>query len=142
MIKTKKLLIAFLICWLVIMIEWFFYGTAYGGIFTIFIFPFFAAYYTAIAVGIAFIIGFLLRIKFIKTLWLRMGNWSIILSFLGIGTMLSASSLGLRSIDPESGYKLMPILIWKVCLVCIAFPIVNLPEKTADQDKDSVHQSI
>jgi hypothetical protein len=44
--------------------------------------------------------------------------------------MIFASKLGIRTVDPESSYKLMPFWIWSVCLFSVVFPIVNLPLKS------------
>ena len=90
--------------------------------------------YTGLAVGVSLLAGLLLLIPGIRDLWRGVGYWSLLLSAVALAVMVSASKLGLRTVDPVSNYRMMPFGVWSVCLVGIVFPIVNLPVRPKRND--------
>ena len=103
--------------------------TAYGGPFTILLSHAMKLAFTAFAVGVALLVGFVLLIQGVRDLWRRFGLWSLLLSAVAVCVMVFASELGLRTVDPVSNYRMMSFGIWSICLFGIVFPIVNLPKR-------------
>jgi len=126
--RLVQALIGFAVGWLVCMVEYAFCGTAYGGPFTILMLPVMAFVLSGLAVGAALLVGLVLLIPGVRDLWSRTGYWSILLCVAAVGVMIAASKLGLRTVDPVSGYKMMPLWIWSICFFSVVFPIVNLPK--------------
>jgi hypothetical protein len=111
------------------MVEMAFCATAYGGPFTVLMLPVMAFVLSGLAVGAAVLVGLVLLIPGIRDLWRRVGYWSILLSVASIVVLISASKLGLRKVDPVSGYNIMPPWVWSICFFAVVFPIVNFPKR-------------
>jgi len=127
--RLVQALIGLVIGWLVCMVEYAFCATAYGGPFTILMLPIMAFVLSILAVGAALVVGLVLLIPSVRDLWSRTGYWSILLCVVAVLVLISASKLGLRKVDPISGYKLMSPWVWSLCFFSFVFPIVNLPKR-------------
>ena len=129
--RYVKTLIGFAVGWLAYVVEDLFYTTAYGGPFAVFtgllLLPFVAAIFSGIFVMAARLIGLLLTLPKVRDVWRITGYWGILIAVAALGVMIFASKLGLRSIDPVSGYQKMSPWSWSICFFFIVFPIVNLP---------------
>jgi len=119
--------VAYGVVLLVCFVESMYCETAWGGPFTILISITLKFVFAGLAVAVALVAGLLLLIPGVRDLWRRAGYCSLLLSVVAIEVMIFASNLGLRTVDPVSNYRMMPFGIWALCLVAIAFPIVNLP---------------
>jgi hypothetical protein len=139
------ILIGFTVGWLVYVVEYLLCATAYGGPFTVFtsllMLPLIAGILSGMFVAVAWLVGLLLTLPKVRDVWRFTGYWSILLTVAATGVMVFAAKLGLRTVDPITGYKIMSRLSWCVCFFSIVFPIVNLPVKEAQQrtSPESVH---
>lgn len=128
-IRSFQAAVAQAVIWLVCFVEFAICDTAWGGLFTIVLSFILKFALGSLAVVIAWAMGFLLRLPRVRSLWLTFGHRSLLLSAVALAIMVFASPLGLRTVDPVSGYRMMPFWAWFLCLVGIAFPIVNLPKR-------------
>src|SRR5882757_3666370 len=110
--RSIQAVVAFVVCWVVCFVESMLCETAYGGPFTILVSFILKFAYAGLAVGIALVVGFLLLIPGIRNLWRGVGGWSLLLSAAAITVIIFASKLGLRKVEPVSGYRMMPFGIW------------------------------
>jgi len=117
--------VAYAVVWLVCFVESMICETAWGGPFTILVSFILKFVFAGVAVGVAFVVGFLLLIPGVRDLWRRVGYWALLMSAVALAVIVFASKLGLRTVDPVSNYRMMPFAIWSACLVGIAFPIVT-----------------
>lgn len=117
------------VIWLVCFVEFAICDTAWGGLFTVVLSFVLKSVLGILVVVIAWAMGFLLRLPQVRSWWLAIGHRSLLLSAVALAIMVFASLLGLRTVDPVSGYRMMPFWAWFLCLVGIAFPIVNLPKR-------------
>jgi hypothetical protein len=122
-------LVAFVVVWLVCFVESMICETAFGGPFTILVSFVLKFVFAGLAVGIAMLVGLVFFIPVVREAWRRVGYCSLLMSAFALGVIIFASKLGLRTVDPVSNYRTMPFGIWSICLLGIAFPIVNLPTK-------------
>lgn len=128
-IRLFQAAVALVIIWLVCLVESAIFETAWGGPFTIVLSFILKFALGSLAVVIAWAMGFLLRLPRVRSWWLAIGHRSLLLSAFALTVMIFASLISLRPVDPVSGYRMMPFWAWFLCLVGMAFPIVNLPKR-------------
>lgn len=138
--RIIQLIIGFFFAWLICLTELMIYGSAYGGIFTIVAGWVMEAILSALAVGLAFLLGFILLIPCIRKVWRKARYWNLLLSVAGVACIAFASKLGLRTVNPVSSYEMMPFRIWSVCILCVVFPVVNFPLKPEKSLAESTPQ--
>lgn len=117
------------VVWLICFAESMICDTAWGGPLTILMDFILKSALGILAVAIAWAMSLLLFFPRVRSLWQRIGHRILLLSTVALAVMVFASKLGLRTEDPVSGYRMMPFGAWFLCLVGIAFPIVNLPDR-------------
>ena len=121
--------IAFGVGWLISFLEYLFTATAWGGPFTILMIPVSAAFISALSIGAAALAGLLLRLPRISEVWRLAGYKVLFLALIPVAVLAFSSPLGLRTIEPISGYSLMSPWVSIPCYVLLVFPFVNLPTK-------------
>ncbi len=82
--------------------------TSYDGFPSIFILPLMATVVSGAFVLIAFLVGLILLIEPLKSIWTRTRLWAAATSSIGLLTLVLGYSLGLRDIgvDPETGSQI------------------------------------
>jgi hypothetical protein len=124
-----NVLIGFGVGWIVSLVEYAFCSTAFGGTFTLLMIPVVAAALSILYVAAAWLVGLLLRLPKVRDVW-ALAGWKVVLFAIApLCVLIFSSSLGLRSIEPESGYSMMSWRIGFPCYFLIVFPFVNLPVK-------------
>jgi hypothetical protein len=134
-------LIGFGVGWLASFVEYLFTATAWGGPFTILMIPFAAAFISASSVVVAVLVGLLLRLPRIRDVWRLTGYKVLFLSVIPVTVLVFSSPLGLRTIDPVSGYSLMSAWVSVPCYVLLVFPFVNLPTMQKQISTAPPHQT-
>jgi hypothetical protein len=133
--------IGFGVGWAVAFVEYLFTATAWGGPFTILMIPFAAAFISAVGVIAAALAGLLLRLPRIREVWRLAGYKVLFLALIPVAILAFSSLLGLRTIDPVSGYSVMSPWVSVPCYVLLVFPFVNLPTKQKQISTAPPHQT-
>jgi hypothetical protein len=127
--NLRRITIAFALGFIVCFIEGTLFETAYGGMFTILFGWTMDLMCYAIAVGLSLLLGLTFKTPKAGAFWRDLGIRTLFISVVGIVVIFISPLIGLRTLEPNSGYKMMPFALWFFCLLLIAFPIVNFPQK-------------
>ena len=91
--------------------------------------PVMAGFISGLCVVVAALVGLLLRLPKVRDVWSKLGFGVVFMAIIPIAILALSSPLGLRSIEPNSGYSMMSPAVGWPCYFFIVFPFVNLPIK-------------
>jgi hypothetical protein len=125
--RFASALIGLAVGWLICCLEYAFTATAWGGPFTVLMIPVVAGFISGVCVLAATLFGLLLRLSPLRDVWQRVGYKVVFIAVIPVLILAFSSLLGLRSIEPVSGYSMMSPWVGWPCYFVIVFPFVNLP---------------
>jgi hypothetical protein len=107
--------------------------TVYDGLLSLIFQPFMGALFSGVFVGLALLVGLILRAPKIRDIWRSAGWWVLVITAASLAVMVFHAPFGLQDelVNPETKQKIVTMspLAGVICYFLAIFPIVNFPQK-------------